>query len=104
MRHIQQQVDRWVRQFRTPYWKLLEIMTRLTEELGELAREVNHSFGPKRKKLTENQSGIAEESGDIIFTLSCLANSLGIDLDAAFKQTLKKYSSRDRNRYARKKP
>lgn len=99
---IQRTVDKWAQQFKVPYWKPLEIMTRLTEEAGELARELNHRFGPKRKKSGEVLKEVGDEIADIIFTLSCLANSLTIDLDAAFRRTMDKCYGRDKNRYERR--
>lgn len=47
----------------------------ICEKVGELAREINHIYGPKKKKSTEETKEMADEIADIIFTLSCLANS-----------------------------
>ncbi len=102
MKKIQKQVDNWVRQYKIEYFKPLEILARLIEEVGELARELNHRFGPKKKKTTEETKEIGDEMADIIFTLACLANSLGIDLDKSFKEMMKKYQKRDNNRYEKK--
>ncbi len=102
MKNIQKQVDDWVRQYKIGYFKPLEILARLTEEVGELAREINHRFGPKKKKSTEGTKEIGDEAADIIFTLACLANSLGIDLDKSFKRVMDKYQGRDKDRYERK--
>ncbi len=96
------QVDKWVSQYKIGYFKPLEILARLTEEVGELAREINHSFGPKKKKATEKDNEIGDEIGDIIFTLICLANSLKIDLDKSFKKVIKKLYKRDKNRFEKK--
>ena len=63
MKKAQKQVDDWVRQYKVEYFKPLEIMARLTEEVGELAREINHRYGPKKKKDTED---LKEETVDII--------------------------------------
>jgi NTP pyrophosphatase (non-canonical NTP hydrolase) len=52
----QKRVDNWIRQYKIGYFKPLEILTRLTEEVGELARELNHQFGPKKKKSSEKKS------------------------------------------------
>lgn len=52
LKNYQKQVDQWTSQFKVPYWKPHEITVRLMEEVGELAREVNHRFGPKTKKST----------------------------------------------------
>ena len=77
---IQKEVDDWVTQYKIGYFKPLEILARLTEETGELAREVNHRFGPKKKKSTEDKKELNDEMADIIFTLCCLANSLNISI------------------------
>jgi len=37
--------------------------------------------------------------GDILFSLICMANDMDIDLDKAFKKTLKKYDARDKDRW-----
>ena len=102
MKKIQKQVDDWVKQYKIGYFKPLEILARLTEEVGELAREINHRYGPKKKKSTEELNEVGDEAADIIFTLACLANSLDIDLDIHFKRIMKKYEVRDKNRYEKK--
>ncbi len=98
----QKQVDDWVQQYKIGYWKPHEILTRLAEEVGELAREVNHEFGPKRKKPSEKPSSIGGEIADIIFTVCCMANSLGIDLDKEFRKAIDKLYGRDNNRFEKK--
>ncbi|OGV89463.1 nucleotide pyrophosphohydrolase [Microgenomates group bacterium RBG_19FT_COMBO_39_10] len=98
----QKEVNDWVNQFRIKYFQPLEILTRLVEEVGELARELNHRFGPKKKKVNEKNKEIGDEIADIIFTLICLANSLDIDLDKSFNKMMDKLNRRDRQRYERK--
>lgn len=95
-------MDDWVQQYTIGYFKPLEIMARLTEETGELAREVNHRFGPKKKKKAEEVKELGDEIGDIIFTLCCMANSLNIDLDECFKRVMDKVHGRDDNRWEKK--
>jgi len=76
----------------------------LMEETGELAREINHLYGPKRKKSNERVREMSDEIVDVIFTLVCLANSKKIDLDKAFKKIVKeKLNKRDKNRWEKKK-
>ena len=99
LKNIQEEVDNWVNQFKQPYWKPHEILARLTEEVGELAREVNHIYGPKKKKSTEDIKEMEDEIADVIFTLVCLANSHKIDLDKAFKKVMDKCYSRDKDRF-----
>jgi len=102
MKDIQKQVDDWIKQYTEGYWQPLEIMARLMEEVGELAREVNHCYGPKKKKVSEDIKEIGEEISDIIFTLVCMANSLGVDLDKDFGRVMDKYYKRDKDRFTRK--
>lgn len=94
-------VDRYLAQFREGYFPPLVNLARLVEEVGELARELNHRFGPKRKKDSEPPGDVADELGDILFVLVVLANQLGVRLDEALERTLAKYETRDANRWTR---
>ncbi|MEW6726271.1 nucleotide pyrophosphohydrolase [Desulforudis sp. 1088] len=102
IKEMQQEVDRWIAQFEEGYWHPLSMLARLTEEVGELAREVNHLYGQKPKKPGEPEGDLALELADILFIVACYANSLGIDLEDAFKRMLAKYYERDSNRWTRK--
>ncbi|TYO96281.1 nucleotide pyrophosphohydrolase [Desulfallas thermosapovorans] len=100
---MQREVDGWIGQFEEGYWPPLAMLARLTEEVGELAREVNHRFGTKPKKPDEPEGDLAMELADILFIIICYANSLGINLDEAFKKMMEKYKTRDSHRWTRKK-
>ena len=102
LREIQQQVDAYIGQFKEGYFPPLVNLARLTEEVGELAREINHAYGPKTKKHDEPEGDIALELGDILFVVVVLANQLGIDLSDAAARTLSKYQVRDADRWERK--
>ncbi|MBI4441245.1 nucleotide pyrophosphohydrolase [Candidatus Woesearchaeota archaeon] len=102
LKDVQKEVDNWINQYKLGYFKPLEILARLTEETGELAREINHLYGPKKKKPSEDVKDLADEMGDIIFTLACLANSHNIDLEQAFQRVMAKYNDRDKDRYEKK--
>ena len=101
-KEAQKEVDGWVKRLKIGYFKPLEILARLAEEMGELARELNHRFGPKKKKAGEKDSEIGDEIADVIFTLICLANSLHIDLDKSFDKMMNKLNSRDKDRWEKK--
>lgn len=101
-RDAQQAVDRWVSQFEEGYFSPLANVARLAEEVGELAREVNHQFGPKKKRPDEQVGSIPMELADILFIVICIANSQRIDLDDAFAQVMAKVTSRDADRWTRK--
>ena len=102
MKKYQKEVDDWISQYKLGYFKPLEILARLTEEVGEVARELSHMFGPKKKKPTEEKGDLEMELGDVIYTVICLANSLDIDLDRAFERVMKKINTRDKNRWEKK--
>lgn len=102
IRDYQQRVDRWISQFEEGYFHPLTNMARLTEEVGELAREVNHRFGQKTKKKEEQDGDLGMEMADIIFVLICMANREGIDLDQAFDRMMAKVEQRDAGRWTRK--
>ncbi len=88
-------------QWKAGYWTPHENLARLTEEVGELAREINHEFGPKKKKATEVGGSVREELGDILFVVIALANSTGVSLDEVMEETFTKYNVRDAHRFER---
>ncbi|MGG1675157.1 nucleotide pyrophosphohydrolase [Neobacillus sp. NRS-1170] len=101
MKDLQHEVDTYIGQFKEGYFSPLAMLARLTEELGELAREINHTFGEKPKKSTEAEKAIEEELGDLLFVIICLANSLNIDLEEAHDYVMNKFNTRDKNRWTR---
>ncbi|HSI68147.1 MAG TPA: nucleotide pyrophosphohydrolase [Planococcus sp. (in: firmicutes)] len=102
MKDLQQEVDQYIGQFKEGYFEPMAMMARMTEELGELAREVTHVYGPKKKKATEEVKSIEEEMGDVLFVLICMANSMDISLEKAHDRVMEKFNTRDENRWTRK--
>ncbi|ADG82814.1 nucleotide pyrophosphohydrolase [Thermincola potens] len=102
IKDMQKEVHEWISQFEEGYWHPLSMLARMTEEVGELAREINHRYGQKPKKDSEPEGSIALELADILFIIICLANSLNLDLESAFKAMMQKYRVRDINRWTRK--
>ena len=98
----QRRVDQWVSQFEEGYFHPLTNLARLTEEVGELAREINHRFGEKTKKPDEPEGDLAMEMADILFVLICMANREGIDLQSAFDSMMEKVEIRDGERWTQK--
>lgn len=98
---MQKRVDEYIGQFKEGYFSPLAQLARMTEELGELAREINHYYGEKPKKPTEKPRALEEEVGDLFFVLICLANSLDINLEQALDRVMDKFSTRDRDRWTR---
>jgi NTP pyrophosphatase (non-canonical NTP hydrolase) len=99
---LQREVDAYISQFKEGYFPPLVNLARLTEEVGELARELNHLHGPKKKKGDEPEGAVGLELADVLFVVIVLANQHGIDLEEAVQGTLAKYRVRDADRWERK--
>lgn len=99
LQEYQTRVHEWIEAVGGGYWTPHANLARIAEEVGELARLVNHLYGPKPKKATEAAQELGEELADILFVLICLANSQGIDLETSLDRVLRKVWERDRDRY-----
>lgn len=99
MQAMQREIDEMMSGFATGYFSPLANLARLTEEVGELAREINHYYGEKPKRPDEAPGSLALELGDILFVVGCIANSTGVNLDEAFAATMDKYRRRDAGRW-----
>ncbi|WP_251520897.1 MULTISPECIES: nucleotide pyrophosphohydrolase [Staphylococcus] len=102
MKMMQTEVDEYISQFKAGYFSPLANLARLTEEVGELSREINHVYGEKKKKSSEADNTIKAELGDNLFVLLCIANSLDIDMTESFNETMDKFNTRDKDRFERK--
>ena len=102
IQEMQAEVDVWINQFQEGYFAPEVMVMRLAEELGELAREVNHLYGPKKKKASEPSGSLALELGDLLFVLISFANSLNFDLETVFTRVMQKFEERDHDRWTRK--
>lgn len=96
---LQRQVDDWITTHTSGYFAPLQMIARLTEELGELARAVSHQHGEKRPKPGEAPGDVAAEIADLMFVAICLANAQSIDLDEAWKGLIEKLYVRDKDRW-----
>ena len=99
----QARVDAWISRFEEGYFHPLTNLARLTEEVGELAREINHRFGQKTKKPEELEGDMAMELADILFVVICIANREKIDLQQAFDRMMDKVDRRDTSRWTLRK-
>lgn len=99
---MQERVDRYISQYKEGYFSPLSMLARLSEEVGELAREINHVYGEKPKKDSEAEKALEEELGDVMFVLTSFANSLDIDISEAFDMSMSKIETRDKDRWTKK--
>jgi NTP pyrophosphatase (non-canonical NTP hydrolase) len=92
MKKLQQSVAEFVRQHHLE----TDVAHRLLDavsELGEVAKEVlkGSDYGKSRFRASKAWK---DELGDVVFSLMCVANTTGVDLDKAVKQALAKYERR----------
>lgn len=99
MTNEQKALDEWMKEKGWKYWTPHESLARVTEEVGELARLINHAYGPKKKKDSESKQELEDEIGDILYGLACIATPHGIDLNEAFAKSLEKVKKRDKDRF-----
>jgi NTP pyrophosphatase (non-canonical NTP hydrolase) len=99
LRQAQQQVDRWIRDYGVRYFAPLTNLAQLMEEVGELARVMNRTYGEQSSKPGEPMGQLEDEFADVLFVLLCLANQTGVDLTTALHANLKKKTQRDRDRH-----
>ncbi len=57
MVEMQREVDEYIGQFKTGYFSPLANLARLTEEVGKLPREINHTYGEKRERFRGSKYG-----------------------------------------------
>ena len=97
LKKLTSQVDRFV-QDHGGYWDISWLLAAIMEELGELSRALQIFSGIREIEIPnqgENvKKTIEEESGDLFFSLICLTNFIGVDLEIALIKTLNKYDSR----------
>ena len=101
LREVQARVDEWIRIYGVRYFSELTNMAVLMEEVGELARVMSRTYGDQSFKPGEEsgKAKMAEEMADVLWVLTCLANQTGVDLTAAFHQTMEKKTKRDKTRH-----
>jgi NTP pyrophosphatase (non-canonical NTP hydrolase) len=99
---IQKQIDDILQEYEKPYWNPLSNVARLVEEVGEVARIINHKYGDKPKKASEKEDDLEDELADVLWTVICLANQEGIDLDKGINRAIDKLLIRDKDRFKKK--
>lgn len=99
LQQAQTMVDEWIRTIGKGYFSELTNMAVLTEEVGELARVISRTYGDQVAKEGDLRKSLGEELADVLWVVICLANQTGVDLTEAFKASLKKKTTRDKDRF-----
>lgn len=95
----QNEVDNWIKTYGVRYFNELTNMVLLQEEVGELAKIIARTYGEQNCKESDKNFDMADEMGDILFVLICLANQTGINLEEAFAKNIEKKVNRDKHRH-----
>ena len=99
LKNIQEKINDWIKNH-GGYWPPLAMLSAVTEELGELAREINALEGFKPRKSTKEKDLLGEELADLLFSIICVANHYDIDLNSCLERAILKYTKRDANRFS----
>jgi len=95
----QQQVDAWIKSIGKGYFPPLSQLAQMTEELGEVARVVNRTYGSQKAKESDLGRDLGDELAGLLFAMACLANTTKIDLGDAVTRHLTKITQRDAKRF-----
>lgn len=98
LKELQDKVDSWIKEYGVRYFNELTNMAILTEEVGELARVIARKYGEQSFKEGEKDN-LADEMGDVLWVLACLANQTGVDLTEAIEKNFAKKTIRDVKRH-----
>ena len=100
IQEAQEAVDNWINTYGVRYFNELTNMAILTEEVGEVARNIARRYGEQSSgKAAMEKEDLADELSDVFFVLICLANQTGIDLEESFRKNLQKKTVRDFERH-----
>jgi len=98
LKEYQKKIDKWILNH-GGYWPPLSMFSAIVEEVGELAKEINHLEGFKPKKPGKTETKLGEELADVIFAIICVANYYKIDINDELNLVIEKYTKRDSKRF-----
>ena len=103
LKKLQETVDSWIKTYGVRYFSESTNTIVLMEEVGEFSRLMARVYGEQSFKNKEERQtaheDIAEEIGDILFVITCLANQMNIDLTQVMNKNIAKKTERDQNRH-----
>jgi NTP pyrophosphatase (non-canonical NTP hydrolase) len=99
LKEIQQTIDKMVKNW-GGYYDPMTNLGLVMEELGEVARIMTRDLGGQKWKKGADKGSLEDELVDVIYSVVCIANQQGIDLDHAFQKNFEKQLGRDVSRFA----
>ena len=103
IKQAQQIVDDWINEYGVRYFNELTNTVILMEEVGEVARIIARQYAEQSEKESDAGKKLADELGEVLFVVICLANQTGIDLEQAFTRNLEMKTKRDAMRHKKNK-
>lgn len=102
---VQECVDTWIDRVGVAYFPPITNVAILTEEVGEVARIMvrmagGQSLKPGDKSGEFSVRALGDELADVLWVVAALANQMGVNLQEAFMETVKKKYIRDATRHA----
>ena len=98
LKALQTAVDEWIKTYGVRYFNELTNMACLTEEVGELARQMARIYGDQSFKQGE-EPNLGDEMADVLWVLLCLANQTGVNLEEELRRNIEKKTRRDKTRH-----
>ncbi len=99
----QKQVDQWIKEYGVRYFDIMTNTLLLTEEMGELSRVIARRYGEQSFKHptsdVQADEQIKDEVADIFFVLTCICNTLDIDITNVLQHNMEKKTVRDATRH-----
>jgi NTP pyrophosphatase (non-canonical NTP hydrolase) len=71
-KNIQDAVEQRTKKFTPQYFPLKEIFMKITEETGEVSKEISRLYAHKKEKGKGNIENLKLEIGDMLFAICCL--------------------------------
>ncbi|MBB6276346.1 nucleotide pyrophosphohydrolase [Porphyromonas circumdentaria] len=99
LKELQNDVDKWIKEYGVRYFSELTNMAILCEEVGEVARIMARTYGEQSSKEGDKKKELADEIADVLWVLTCIANQTGIDLEEAIQKNIAKKTERDQQRH-----
>ena len=99
IQQAQTDVDQWIKTVGVKYFSELTNLGILMEEIGELSRLMVRQYGEQSFKESDKGKDLADEMGDVLWVLICLANQTGVNLTDALEKNFEKKNLRDASRH-----
>ena len=100
---LQKNVDQWIKKYGVRYFNELTNLGILVEEVGEVSRYMVRIYGEQsfkdKKEEWKAKEKLAEELGDVLFVLTCIANQCDINLEQIMLENIHKKIGRDKHRH-----